>query len=87
MRVSNLQPGGITSGCPSSAQNYGRASFQGIANQPAKRDRMTVSYHRQSLQPCVLRLGLSEDGDVGVSVFPERKEILVGGSCFGLISR
>ena len=26
----------------------------------------------------VLRIGLLEDGDVGVGVFPERKEILIG---------
>jgi hypothetical protein len=29
------------------------------------------------LQPCVLRLGLLQDGDVGVSVFPEGEEVLV----------
>src|SRR5580700_3197506 len=48
---------------------------------------MTAFYERQLLQICVLRLGLLQDGDVGVSVFPERKEILVGGSCFASISR
>jgi hypothetical protein len=31
------------------------------------------------LQLCVLRLGVLQDGDVGVGVFPEREEILVGG--------
>jgi len=31
------------------------------------------------LQLRVLRLGLLQDGDVGVGVFPEREEILVGG--------
>ncbi len=34
-------------------------------------------------QLCVLRLGLLEDGDVGVGVFPEREEILIGGPGFG----
>ncbi len=31
------------------------------------------------LQLRVLRLGFLQDGDVGVGVFPEREEILVGG--------
>ena len=31
------------------------------------------------LQLRVLRFGLLQDGDVGVGVFPEREEILVGG--------
>jgi hypothetical protein len=33
------------------------------------------------LQPCVLRLGLLQDGDVGVSVFPEGEEVFVGCQC------
>jgi hypothetical protein len=32
-----------------------------------------------SLQLCVLRLGLLQDGDIKVGVFPEREEIFVGG--------
>ena len=31
-----------------------------------------------SRQPGVIRLGLLENGDVGVGVFPEGEEILVG---------
>ena len=31
----------------------------------------------------VLRLGFFEDGDVGVGVFPEGEEILIGGAGFG----
>ena len=34
------------------------------------------------LQLRVLRLGLLQDGDVGVGVFPEGEEILVGGTRF-----
>jgi len=34
------------------------------------------------LQLCVLRLGLLQDGDVGVGVFPEGEEIIVGGAGF-----
>jgi hypothetical protein len=30
-----------------------------------------------SLQSCVLRLGLSQDGDVGVGVFPEGEDIVI----------
>ena len=35
------------------------------------------------LQLCVLRLGLLQDGDVGVGVFPKRQEVLIGGFCLG----
>jgi hypothetical protein len=42
-----------------------------------------VPSDEQLLQLRVLRLGLLQDGDVGVGVFPERKEILIGGAGFG----
>src|SRR5438132_10507214 len=42
--------------------------------------------HR-SLKPGVFRPGLLEDRDVGIGVFPEGEEILVGSLRFGLISR
>jgi hypothetical protein len=35
------------------------------------------------MQLCVFRLGLLQDGDVGVGVFPECEEILIGGLCLG----
>src|SRR5208337_700521 len=35
------------------------------------------------LQFRVLGLGLFQDGDVGVGVFPEREKILIGGAGFG----
>ena len=38
------------------------------------------------LQPRVFRLGLLQDGDVGVGVFPEREEILIGGFGFGSVA-
>ncbi len=38
-----------------------------------------------SLQLRVLRLGLLQDGDVGVGIFPEGKKILIGGAGFGRI--
>jgi hypothetical protein len=34
----------------------------------------------------VLRLGLLQDGDVGIGVFPEREEILIGRAGFGRIT-
>ena len=37
-----------------------------------------------SLQLCVLQLGFLQDGNVGVGVFPEREEILVGGAGLSL---
>src|SRR5205809_695237 len=42
---------------------------------------------RRSLQSGVFRLGLLEDRDVGVGVFPESEEILICSLCPGLISR
>jgi hypothetical protein len=39
------------------------------------------------LQLRVLRLGFLQDGDVGVGVFPEREEILIGSLGFGGVSR
>ena len=38
---------------------------------------------RGLFQLCVFRLGLLQDRDVGVGVFPEREEILVGGAGLG----
>ena len=38
------------------------------------------------LQLRVLRLGLLQDGDVGIGVFPEGKEILIGGAAFGCVA-
>src|ERR1039457_2081358 len=42
---------------------------------------------RRSLHPGVFPLGLLEDRDVGVGVFPDVEEILVGSLCLGLVSR
>jgi hypothetical protein len=38
---------------------------------------------RGLFQLCVFRLGFLQEGDVRVGVFPERKEILIGGTGFG----
>jgi hypothetical protein len=38
-----------------------------------------------SLQLRVLGFGLLQDGDVGVCVFPEGEEILIGGLCLGSV--
>jgi hypothetical protein len=40
----------------------------------------------ESLQLCVLRVGLLEDGDVGVGIFPESEESGVGGAGFGWVT-
>ena len=42
---------------------------------------------QQLLQLCVLGFGLLGDGDVGVRMFPQHQEILIGGPSFGLVSR
>src|SRR5712692_776521 len=41
---------------------------------------------RALLQLGVLGLGLLQDWDVGVGVFPLGEEILVGGACFGRVT-
>src|SRR5271169_177600 len=41
----------------------------------------------QLLQLCILGFGLLEDRDVRVRIFPERKEVLIGRSCLGVITR
>jgi hypothetical protein len=38
-----------------------------------------IAYHTTG----IFRLGFLQDGDVGVGVFPEREEVLIGGSGFG----
>jgi hypothetical protein len=40
-------------------------------------------YALELLQICGFRLGFLQDGDVGVGVFPEGEEILIGGAGFG----
>jgi hypothetical protein len=40
-------------------------------------------FQKQSLQLRVLRIGLFQDRNVGVGVFPEGEEVLIGGFCFG----
>src|SRR5437016_2222198 len=40
-----------------------------------------------SLQLRVLPLGLLQDGDVGVGVFPEGKEILISGACLCVVTQ
>src|SRR5208282_3204692 len=62
-----------------SAQSRQRSN-QATRNSPAK------PVIRRSRQLGVFRLGLLEDRDIGVGVFPEIEEILVGGHCLGLIS-
>src|SRR5213592_2459198 len=44
-----------------------------------------VSQCTVSLQLRVLRLGFLQDGDVGVGVFPEGEEILIGGAGLGCV--
>ena len=46
---------------------------------PLTVDRQEEPSHKVPLQLRILRLGLLQDGDVGVGVFPEREEIFVGG--------
>jgi len=41
---------------------------------------------RGLFQPCVFRLRLLQHGNIGVGVFPEREEILIGRPSFGCVS-
>src|SRR5215472_14871797 len=55
-----------------------------------------LSSHRESgspasqmlvlLQSCVLGLGLFQDGNIGVGIFPEGEEILISDARFGLVA-
>lgn len=47
---------------------------------------MPVSYHRQLLQLCVLRLGLLQDGDLKVCGLPMRERISVGSAGVVLVA-
>jgi hypothetical protein len=47
---------------------------------------MNTSYHQLLLQFRVLRLSLLEDGNIGIGVFPESKEIFIGGCCLASVS-
>ena len=40
---------------------------------------------KESLQLRVLRFGFLQDGNIGIGVFPERKEIIVGGCCLASV--
>jgi hypothetical protein len=42
---------------------------------------------RGVLEPRVLRLGLPQDGNVGIGVLPQREELVVCFACTGLITR
>src|SRR5271163_1869850 len=86
-REAHFSPLGRLAGNPPRTMVEHPFNLLGIADQPAKRDRMTVSYHRQSLQLCVLRLGLLQGGDVGVGVFPDSEEIIVGRTGLDLVAR
>ena len=64
------------------ANNRCRADRIGAASITPKRNRSASGFanHQQLLQLRVLGLGLLQDGDVGVSVFPQRQEILIRGA-------
>ena len=64
-------------------------AFRGLYFRACWRDRFAIRARSMTrvvrdrtgmlVQLRVLRLGLLQDGDVGVGVFPEREEIFVGG--------
>lgn len=60
--------------------------FQGCKFMRRSRSAKRGSERSCSLQLGVFRFGLLQDGDVGVGLFPESEEVLVGSLCLGLIS-
>ena len=89
--VGNPSLTGLWKGCPSFAQNSRQASmelpFAPIIGEQWLAWKDLFPAYRQLPQLRELRLRLLQDGDVGVSVFPERKKILIGGFCLRRISR
>src|SRR5438552_19207751 len=71
----------IYSGTGQSGATAKRAQYRG-GNASGCRDAFVVAL----LQLRVLRLGFLQDRDVGVGVFPESEEILVGSAGFGRIA-
>ena|SRR5437667_12638587 len=47
----------------------------------------TLKAAKRLLQLRVLRLGFLQDGDVGVGIFPEREEVLIGSAALGSFAR
>ena len=62
-------------------------SFAPIISEQRETCNVLSPVHRQLLQLRVLCLGLFQDGDVGVGVFPEGKELLVAGPGFSGVAR
>src|SRR5258708_30918303 len=66
----------------------GRCGVSGEKSTPAHLSPKSVApgQGKELLQLSVFGLGGDEDGDVGVGVFPESEEILIGGAGFGCIT-
>jgi hypothetical protein len=64
-----------------------------VADDPDTRRESPNNFHQSRkfflglLQLRVFRLSSNEDGDVGVGVFPEREEILIGSTRFDVVAR
>jgi len=69
--------------CPTIKFGAGVRSAQAGIGSLRKQVRHGWKIARLLLQLCVLRFGFFQDGDFGIGVFPERKEILVGSLGFG----
>src|SRR5260370_69116 len=70
------------------AMECGRGGVSGEKSTPAHLSPKSVApgQGKELLQLSVFGLGGDEDGDVGVGVFPESEEILIGGAGFGCIT-
>src|ERR1700733_15635743 len=67
----------VTSGLPTNRAQAGK--FGQFPSEP--------EFFLGLLQLRVFRLSSNEDGDVGVGVFPEREEILIGSTRFDVVAR
>ena len=72
------------SGC---GQNIGPNMRGSLAGRSLGSRDPLLKVRKTLLQLRVLRLGLLQDGDVGVGVFPEREEVLIFGAGRGGITR
>ena len=70
-----------------SAESVVRGGSEGgvvVRQVPAAQEVLEARIRAQGLfQVCVVRLGFLQHGNIGVGVFPEREEFLIGGAGFG----
>jgi hypothetical protein len=82
-RVRHMVPGGSRESRPKRKVRF--ADKLGTTRESLPSIRIE-NFFLDLLQLRVFRLSSNEDGDVGIGVFPEREEILVGGTRFDVVA-